>query len=426
MQYEKSLEFAFKMDQEDSLKGYRDKFFFPQKYGKDVIYFCGNSLGLQPKTVPEYIEQELKDWKELGVHAHYKAKNPWYYYHNFFSEQAARLVGAKPGEVVMMNSLTANIHFMMVSFYRPVGNKFKIIAETGAFPSDQYAMQSQARFHGFDPDEALIELKPRTGEYNLRTEDILETINNHKDELALIMIGGVNYYTGQAFDMEAITKAGHEVEAYVGFDLAHAAGNLKLSLHDWNVDFAVWCTYKYLNSGPGAVGGAFVHEIHGDNSDIPRFEGWWGHNEEERFQMKKGFKPMKGAAAWQLSNAPVFPMAVHKAALDIFDEAGMDKLCQKRDSLTGYMEYLIQEISIEKNSEVLKIITPKNKLERGCQISMIVKEHGKQLHDYITSNGIVADWREPEVLRVAPVPLYNSFEDVYHFYETIRNYFKNN
>jgi kynureninase len=419
MQFENTLAFAKQLDQQDILAKFRNEFYIPQKDGKSMVYLCGNSLGLQPKGAKAAIEQELKDWAELGVEGHFAGKNPWMYYHHFLTENAAKVVGAKPSEVVVMNNLTANLHLMMVSFYRPTPTRFKIMMEGTAFPSDMYAMESQARFHGLNPDDAIIELKPREGEYTLRTEDIIAQINEHKYELAIVMMGGVNYYTGQAFDMEAITKAAHAVGANVGFDCAHAAGNLRLQLHDWDVDFAVWCSYKYLNSGPGGTSGVFVHERHGNNPELVRFAGWWGHDEKERFQMKKGFIPMEGAAGWQLSNAQIFPMAIHKASLELFDEAGMDNLRTKSEKLTGYLEFILSDFS-----QYLTVITPKTPTDRGCQLSIIVKENGKQLFDYLEQNGIMPDWREPDVIRMSPVPMYNSFEDVYRIGEALKQYFK--
>lgn len=418
MIYQNTLAFAQQLDQQDTLAHFREQFYIPQKDGKPVVYLCGNSLGLQPKSVRAAIDQELKDWAELGVEGHFAGKNPWMYYHHFLTEHAAAVVGAKPSEVVVMNNLTANLHLMMVSFYRPTQTRYKILMEVSAFPSDQYAMETQALFHGFNPDDAIIELKPRAGEYTLRTEDIVATIEAHKNDLAIVMMGGVNYYTGQAFDMASITKAAHEVGATVGFDCAHAAGNLLLQLHDWDVDFAVWCSYKYLNSGPGGTSGVFVHERHGNNPDLIRFAGWWGHDEKERFQMKKGFKPMEGAAGWQLSNAQIFPMAIHKASLELFAEAGMNNLRAKSELLTGYLEFILSEFS-----EHLTVITPTNPAERGCQLSIIVKENGKKLFDYLESQGIMPDWREPDVIRMSPVPMYNSFEDVYHIGQALKAYF---
>ncbi len=405
-----SLECAQLMDVNDPLKDYRNQFYIPQHDGRDVYYFCGNSLGLQPKSVRDYIDVELDDWKNLGVEGHFEGKNAWFYYHHHFSEKLAKIVGAKPEEVVVMNTLTTNLHLMMISFYRPEGKRTKIMLEGGAFPSDYYAIETQLKLHGYDWKEHMIELIPREGEYTMRTEDIIAKIQEHGDELALVMLGGVNYYTGQLFDLEAITKIGHSVGAKVGFDLAHAAGNIKLKLHDWGPDFAVWCSYKYLNSGPGGPGSAFVHERHSANPDLQRLAGWWGYDEEKRFLMKKGFVPMKGAAAWQLSNAQVMAMAPYLASVDIFNEVGMDALCEKRDSLTAYLEYLLDQ-----SPNGYKLLTPRSKKDRGAQLSILIKKDAKKLNELLYKNGVTADYREPDVIRVAPVPLYNSYEDVFHF-----------
>lgn len=410
--YENTEAFAAQMDGEDNLAAYRDKFYIPQHNGEDTVYLTGNSLGLQPKTARAAVEQEFADWQEFGVEGHFKGKNPWFKYHHFLTENAAKVVGAKPSEVVIMNNLTVNLHLMMVSFYRPTSTRYKIVMEAGAFPSDQYAMETQARHHGYDPKDAIIELSPREGEHTLRTEDIIQTIEDNADSIAIVMMGGVNYYTGQAFDMKAIAAAAHKAGAMCGFDLAHAAGNLLLQLHDWEVDFAVWCTYKYLNSGPGGTSGVFVHEKHGNNSELNRFAGWWGHDEEERFLMEKGFKPMQGAQGWQLSNAQVFPMAIHKASLEIFAEAGMENLREKADKLTGYLEYILDQLTAS-GKHTFTIITPREPKDRGCQLSVFVKENGKALFDYLTDNGVIADWREPNVIRMAPVPMYNNFMDIY-------------
>ncbi len=419
MIFQNTRAFAQQLDQQDNLSGFRSQFHIPNIDGKTQIYLCGNSLGLQPKTVKNAINQELEDWANLGVEGHFKGKNPWMYYHHFLTEKAAKVVGAKPVEVVIMNNLTANLHLMMVSFYRPTKSRFKIIMEGSAFPSDQYAMESQVKFHGFDPNEAIVELFPRVGEYTLRTEDILSAIDLHKNELAIVMMGGVNYLTGQAFDMKAITEAAQNIGAIAGFDLAHAAGNLHLQLHNWGVDFAVWCTYKYLNSGPGGTSGVFVHEKHANNPSLPRFAGWWGHDEKSRFLMKKGFIPMEGAAGWQLSNAQIFPMAIHNASLSIFEEAGIQNLRNKSELLTAYLEFILSQFQ-----EHLSIITPKNPNERGCQLSIIVKENGKKLFDYLESNHIMPDWREPNVIRMSPVPLYNQFEEMHQIGQVLENYFK--
>ncbi len=417
MKYENSLSFAKSLDRKDPLKKFRDKFLFPKHNGKNVIYFCGNSLGLQPKAVKKNILEELNAWGKYAVEAHFSGKNPWLSYHEMFAKPLAKLVGALPEEVVAMNQLTVNLHLLMVSFYRPVKNRYKIITETKPFPSDSYALESQVKFHGFNPDDAIIELQPRKGEHCLRTEDILSEIEKNKNALSLVMMGGVNYYTGQAFDMKKITAAAHKVGAICGFDLAHAAGNLKMSLHDWNVDFACWCSYKYLNSSPGGVAGVFVHTKHIKNNSLPRFAGWWGHDKTERFKMEKGFNPIPTAEGWQLSNAPILAMAAHKASLDIFDEVGMDELVFKSEKLTEYLEFLIEEINkkLEIRNWKLEIITPENKNERGCQLSIIAHGFGKNLFNKLLSKGIISDWREPNVVRVAPVPLYNSFEDIFRF-----------
>jgi len=417
MNFENNIDFARGLDAQDPLKEFRHQFYIPPVNGKESIYLCGNSLGLQPKTARAAAEQEFLDWQNLGVEGHFHGTNPWLHYHEYLEEKEAQIVGAQPSEVVVMNNLTTNLHLMLVSFYHPHTERYKIITEAGAFPSDQYALESQARFHGLDPEVAIIELTPWPGEYTLRTDDILETIREHGPELALVMMGGINYYTGQVFDMATITKVGHEVGAYVGFDLAHAAGNILLNLHAWEVDFAVWCTYKYLNSGPGGVAGTFVHKKHGKNPKLPRFAGWWGHDQEERFQMRKGFKPMPGAAGWQLSNSSIFPMAIHKASLDIFDAATMPALRQKSEQLTAYLEFLIREIST--NDEILQIITPSDPAQRGCQLSLLVHQNGRAVFDKLTKAGVILDWREPNVIRVAPTPLYNSFEDVFCFAEIL-------
>jgi kynureninase len=410
--------YAERMDREDPLRGLRERFHFPKHDGKDVLYFTGNSLGLQPKSAAEYVKQELDDWATFGVEGHFKAKRAWYPYHEFFSESLGRLVGAKPTEVVAMNGLTVNVHLMLVSFYRPNGKRTKMLCETRPFPSDTYAMASQIEWHGLDPQRELIEMKPRPGEHTLRTEDIEEKIAELGEELALVHFGGVNYLTGQAFEMDRIAKAAHGVGAIAGFDLAHAAGNLRMHLHDWNVDFATWCGYKYLNSGPGAVAGAFVHEKH-HNEKLPRLAGWWGHDKEQRFQMEARFKPMHSAEAWQISNAPVFSMAVHRASLDLFDEAGMDRLRAKSIALTAFLGSTIHAVARETGKR-LEIITPTDPAQRGCQLSIISHDMGKGLFDALTARGVVADWREPDVMRVAPVPLYNSFGDVWRLGTILR------
>ncbi len=411
-----SKDFAAKLDSDDTLKNYRDRFFIPKdKNGNEVIYLCGNSLGLQPKSVRSFVEQELKDWETHGVEGHFHAKNPWMPYHEMLTASTARLVGAQPIEVVVMNTLTVNLHLMLVSFYRPTTIRHKIVIESNAFPSDRYAVESQIRFHGFDPMKSLVELKPRDGEVMLRTDDIEEYVEIEGDEIALVMFGGVNYYTGQAFEMERIVKAVHAQGSVVGFDLAHAAGNIELRLHDWDVDFAVWCSYKYLNSGPGSMGGCFVHERYAQRSDLPRFAGWWGHDKRIRFAMGQHFSAIEGAEGWQLSNPPIFPLAAMRASMEIFDEAGMKELRAKSVALTAYLEFLLDQVPSRKFS----MITPRDPHQRGCQLSIQVKEEGKQLYEYLTRHGVVCDWRAPDVIRVAPVPLYNSFMDVYRFVEIL-------
>jgi kynureninase len=374
------------------------------------VYLCGHSLGLQPRTAAAYVEQELKDWAELGVEGHFRAKNPWMPYHKLLSEQTAELVGAKPLEVVVMNSLTVNLHLMMVSFYRPTASKHKIVIERGAFPSDQYAVKSQIQFHGFDPGTSLIELTPLRGEICLREEEI-ESLIERSDDIALIMLGGVNYATGQAFDMARITRAGHKKECAVGFDLAHAAGNLNLKLHEWGPDFAVWCSYKYLNGGPGCVAGCFVHERHAQARSLPRLAGWWGHDEGSRFEMAPDFQPISGADGWQLSNPSIVSLAVLRASMDIFREAGMDRLRAKSELLTAYLEFLLNQ----EPSSNFSIITPREKNRRGAQLSIRIVRNGRALCKRLAAEGVLGDWREPDTFRVAPVPLYNSYQDVFRF-----------
>ena len=409
MNYKDTANFALELDAEDELRSYRNEFHIPlQKNGEPHVYMCGNSLGLQPKRTKQFLNQELEDWATFGVEGHFHAKNPWLPYHEFLAESYAKIVGAKSSEVVAMNTLTVNLHLMMVSFYRPTKERHKIIIEGDAFPSDIYAVESQIKHHGFLPESSLIKLRPRDGESAIRTEDIAAIIAAEGDEIALIMLGGVNYYTGQVFDFEIITRLAHNKGINVGFDLAHAAGNIKLELHKWGVDFAVWCSYKYLNSGPGSVAGAFVHEKH-HNTSLPRFAGWWGHNKEERFKMPDKFNPIASAEGWQLSNPPILSLAAIRASLSIFDEVGMDKLVSKSKKLTDYLVFLLNSIETER----IEIITPK---ERGCQLSIRVKNGDKRLFDSITGKGVIADWREPDVIRIAPIPLYNSFQDVFKFY----------
>jgi kynureninase len=414
--YKSELSFAKELDQSDPLKIYREKFLIPKdKSGKETIYLAGNSLGLQPKTVRAYVEQELKDWETFAVEGHTQAKNPWLPYHEFLTDQTAKLVGAKPEEVVNMNSLTVNLHLLFVSFYKPTKERHKILIEANSFPSDHYAVQSQIKFHGFDVENSLIEMKPREGEDTIRTQDIEELIEKEGDSIALIWFAGVNYYTGQAFEMEKITEAGHKKGCIVGFDLAHATGNLVLNLHDWNVDFAVWCNYKYMNGGPGAIGGAYVNEKYFTDKNIPKFLGWWGHDKQTRFLMDHKYISIPTVESWQISNPPILQLASLKASLDIFDEAGMKALREKSERLTGFMEFLINE----KENENISIITPEVAIERGCQLSLRIKNNGKELYKKLLEDGVICDWREPDVIRVAPVPLYNTFEDVFNFIKII-------
>lgn len=412
--YDASLDYARACDSNDPLAAYRDEYHLPvDDDGAPLIYFTGNSLGLQPKGAAAMIEGELRDWQRYAVDGHFDATYPWFDYHEMFAEPVARVVGALPIEVVTMNTLTTNLHLMMVSFYRPTRERFKIVIEENAFPSDRYAVASQARFHGYDPESAIVELTPRDGETWLRTEDIEEYLEREGESVALVMLGGVNYYSGQAFDMARITAAGHAKGCVVGFDLAHAAGNLRLRLHDWDVDFAVWCTYKYLNSGPGGVSGCFVHERHAFDPELPRFAGWWGNDPGTRFTMPRDFTPQRGAAGWQLSNAQIFPMAIHWAALQLFDRAGMDPLREKSEKLTGYLEYLLE------GRDGFRVLTPSDPAQRGCQLSIRIPEDAKSVVDTLRARGIVADYRYPDVIRVAPVPMYNTFEEAWRFAEVL-------
>jgi len=414
--FKNDLQFAREKDQNDSLRDYRKRFHIPLHNGEEVVYFTGNSLGLQPKTTVAYLQQELNDWAKFGVEGHFLAKHPWLSYHELLTTAMAKIVGALPEETVMMNQLTVNLHLLMVSFYRPNSKRFKILCEAKAFPSDQYALQSQIKFHGFDPKEALVEVEPREGEYHIREEDIVSAIEANKDSLALVMIGGVNYFTGQVFDMKAITQAGHSAGAIVGFDLAHAAGNVELKLHDWNVDFAAWCSYKYLNSGPGSVAGAFVHKNH-HTEELPLFAGWWGHDKSTRFLMDSKFIPIPTAERWQLSNAPVLSMAACRASLDLFDEVGMPNLIKRSQELVAYLEFIVNSINVQKGN-CLEIITPAER--RGSQLSIVANGYGKALYKNLIENGVVPDWREPNVIRCAVVPLYNSYEDIFKFGQILK------
>ena len=416
-EFKTGLEFAKEQDQNDILKSYRDAFYLPKnKNGEPLIYMTGNSLGLQPKATKQYINQELEDWANLGVEGHFEAKTPWLPYHEFLTESMAHVVGAKPIEVIVMNTLTANLHFMMVSFYKPTKKRYKILIESDAFPSDKYAVESQLRHHGYDDKDGVVLWEPREGEELLNYNDLETILETQGDQIALIMIGGINYYTGQFFDLKRIATLGHKYGCNVGFDCAHGAGNVELNLHDSGADFAVWCTYKYLNAGPGSLAGCFVHERHAHNRELNRFTGWWSHNKKTRFNMRGEFDQLSGAEGWQLSNPPILSMAAIKASLDMFQEVGIEKLTAKSKKLTGYFEFLLNGLG----GNAIKIITPSNPDERGCQLSIQVKNADKSLHDKLTEAGVISDWREPDVIRCAPVPLYNSFEDVYQLVEKLK------
>jgi kynureninase len=410
---------AQKLDEADPLKNFREEFLFPQNTdGSPYVYLCGNSLGLQPRKAKENINQELTDWAHLGVEGHFEAKNPWLPYHEFVTGSLSRLVGAKPVEVVAMNSLTVNLHLLMGSFYRPTKERYKIVIEGHAFPSDQYAVASQARFHGFSPEQAILEVKPREGETTVRTEDFIALLEKNKNEIALVLLGGVNYLNGQFFDIAPLCKKTHEIGAIFGLDLAHAAGNLPLKLHDWDVDFAAWCSYKYLNSGPGAISGAFVHERFSKLKDIPRFEGWWGHDKKTRFAMPSKFEPIEGAEAWQLSNPPIFQLAALRASLELFDRATMPALREKSKKLTKYLWDELDQLP----KGLVDIFTPKDPEARGSQLSLRIRDGNRDTVASLRKNGVICDFREPNIIRVAPTPLYNSFMDCYQFVETLKKY----
>lgn len=414
MNYQNDLVFAAQQDEQDPLKNFRSRFLIPQHNGQDAVYLCGNSLGLQPASAWQYLTDQLNTWKNLAVEGWFQGDDPWLDYHKQLTGSISRIVGANENEVAVMNSLTVNLHLLMVSFYKPNSKRFKIIMEGGAFPSDQYAIESQVKFHGLDPKEAVIEIFPREGEVILRTEDILKVIEQNKNELALVLFGGINYYTGQFFDLKAITDATHAAGAYAGFDLAHAAGNVPLQLHNWGADFACWCSYKYMNSGPGGISGIFVHERHFTDKELNRFAGWWGYCRDKQFLMAPGFDPEVGAAGWQVSTSPIPLLALFKASMAIFDDAdGLDILRRKSIDLTGYLEFLIREVNQRQNEEIYKIITPANPAARGCQLSVVCKRNAKAIFNYLSQNGVIGDWREPDVIRLSPVPLYNTFEDVY-------------
>jgi kynureninase len=392
---------------------YRDQFHIPILHGRESVYLCGNSLGLQPRNAKEYVNQELDDWAELGVEGHFHARHPWLPYHEFLTKSAADLVGGNKNEVVVMNSLTVNLHLLMASFYRPSGKRFKILIESDAFPSDRYAVASQAKWHGYNPAEAILQWRPEAGEYCLRIETLKEILEKEGETISLILLGGVNYYTGQYFNINEITKLAHQYDIIIGWDLAHAAGNVDMDLHAWNVDFAAWCSYKYLNSGPGSLGAVFIHDRHGNNPDIPRLAGWWGHNKVTRFKMRDDFDPLPGAEGWQLSNPPILPLAAMRASFEIFDTAGIKHL---REASKKLIQPLYESL---KNIKGIQVITPSDPEERGCQVSLLVNDRGRELFDHLSRFGVVADWREPDVIRIAPVPLYNTPGDINHFLETI-------
>jgi kynureninase len=420
MNFENTLAFATQLDDNDHLKSFRAQFLIPQKDGKDITYLCGNSLGLQPKNAALEINKQLDVWQNHAVEGWFDGDENWLNYHDKIKDLLAPIVGAKPEEVTCMNSLTVNLHLLLTSFYIPKGKRVKILMEGGAFPSDQYALESHVKTRGLNDKEVIVEVFPRTGEDTLRTEDIIKQIEDCGDELALILFGGVNYYSGQFFDLEAITKAGHSVGAMVGFDLAHAAGNVPMKLHQWDVDFACWCSYKYLNSGPGGISGIFVHEKH-FNKDYNRLAGWWGYQLQKRFKMEKGFVPEYGAEGWQVSTSPILLMATHKAALTVFNEAGFERLRAKSILLTQYLEFIIAQFNLKKGAEFFKIITPQQPEDRGAQLSIICKSNGKQIFDALVKENIIGDWREPNVIRISPIPLYNTFTEIYHLGQVLVN-----
>lgn len=422
MQFENSIQFAKNSDNQDPLRKYRDAFLFPTFHDKPIRYFTGNSLGLQPKSMQTALQSELNNWAKWGVEGHFKSENPWFSYHEALGTKVAKIVGAQPNEVVVMNSLTVNLHLLMVSFFQPKGKRTKLLFEAKAFPSDWYTFESQVKFHGLDPEVDLVPMHPRDGEHLLRDEDIIAKINELGDTLCLVLFGGINYYTGQVFDMKNITAAGHAVGAMVGFDLAHAAGNIPMELHNWDVDFATWCSYKYMNSSPGGVSGIFVNERFSKDTHLPRFAGWWGAEKETRFLMAPNFQPMEGAEGWQLSNAPILLLAAHHESLKMFDEVGMSNLRKKSLQLTGYLEFILDELSSKYADKCrFEIITPRDPEKRGAQLSILLHGKGKELFEAMAAEGVVTDWREPNVIRIAPAPFYNSFEDVYELGQIIES-----
>ena len=420
MTFESTLQFAQQLDSNDPLRSFRDLFIIPSRDSKEQIYFLGNSLGLQPKKTEAAIKEVLNQWAMYGVEGFFQGDKPWLHAHDQLTKTLSAIVGALPAEVVVMNQLTVNLHLMLVSFYKPQSKRNKIICEAKAFPSDQYTFETHIRHHKLNPGDTIVEVYPREGEHTIRTEDILQTIEKHRDEVALVMFSGINYYSGQLFDIPAITSAAHRAGAIAGFDLAHAAGNADLHLHEWSVDFACWCSYKYLNSGPGAIGAVFIHERHHHDSTLSRFAGWWGYDQATRFKMEKGFKPMKGAEGWQLSTPSFILYASHKTALDIFEQAGWDKIKEKRKLLNDYLWFLLDAVNESASEKIIEFITPRDPAERGCQVSMLMLKRGREIFDALSKEGVMTDWREPNVIRIAPVPLYNTYEEVWRFADILK------
>lgn len=417
---ENSPDFAKQLDEIDPLKKTREEFHIPQHAGKDAIYFLGNSLGLQPKRTKKYIGEVLHQWSNYGVEGFFNGENPWMEYHGQLLPVLSKMVGASPHEIVVMNQLTVNLHLMLVSFYNPEGRRNKILCEAKAFPSDQYGLHTHVKQRGLNPDEVIVEVHPQPGEVLIKERDILSAIRHHKDELALVLFGGINYYTGQLFNMKTITEAAHDAGAKIGFDLAHAAGNIPLQLHGWNVDFACWCSYKYLNSGPGGVAGAYIHEQYHKQASINRFGGWWGNKKETQFFMQRDFEPELSAEGWQVSTPSPVLFAAHQAALEVFEEAGIGHVFEKNRRLNNYLWLVLNEIKKDTPDEAMKILTPENEEERGCQVSLAIK-NGKQVFDFLFQNGVFSDWREPDVIRIAPVGLYNTFEEVWQFGQILKS-----
>jgi kynureninase len=420
MNFENSLLFAQKLDKADPLRDFRGQFIIPYTNRKEQIYFLGNSLGLQPKRTKKYLNTILDQWAVYGVEGFFMGEKPWMDYHDQLIKPLSTIVGALPHEIVVMNQLTVNLHLLMISFYNPKGKRNKILCEAKAFPSDQYMFETHIRHYGLNPDDVIIEVKPQDGEHLVRTEDIISAIEKYKDELALVLFSGLNYYTGQVFDIKAITEAAHHAGIKAGFDLAHAAGNVPLQLHDWDVDFACWCSYKYLNSGPGAIGGVYIHERFHHNKNIDRFAGWWGYDKATRFKMEKGFKPVPTAEGWQLSTPSLFLYASHKAALDIFEKAGWENILQKQKLLNNYLWFLLDDINESLPGRSIEFITPRNQSERGCQVSLLMLQKGREVFEALCDAGVMTDWREPNVIRFAPVALYNRFEEVWQFANILR------